>query len=284
MDKLGDVVMEHHCHQPLECGGGITVPLLHHLTHESAEYGGSRHNDGSGLRARVNGGPSAVDSVQGGRARQMWAGEHDEVQGVVSMRACRHDVDDAWVTDEWHATWMWGQLWSTGCNMTCKDRAGVQCMEGAGYIQKGQLAAETYRRYVQKEGPMGDTDEGSCTRHSHYAWGWEPSMARGICDNRVAMVAWTHNGDRPWRTGMATGMVCGLLEYVLRIGHFPVLIVNLQWWVKVKVLIVDHRWLARKNRWYNATRMPAKVQLRHQVWVRQHMDRGIAWAWTCAQE
>ena len=37
MDELGDVVVEHHCHQPLEHGGGITVPLLHHLTHEGAE-------------------------------------------------------------------------------------------------------------------------------------------------------------------------------------------------------------------------------------------------------
>ena len=49
-------------------------------------------------------------------------------------------------------------------------------------------------------------------------------------------------------TGMATGMVCGLLECVLRIGHLPVLIVNLQWWVKVEVLIIDHGWSAWKNR------------------------------------
>ena len=32
--------MEHRRHQPLECGGGITVPLLHHSIHEGAEYGG----------------------------------------------------------------------------------------------------------------------------------------------------------------------------------------------------------------------------------------------------
>ena len=40
MDEVGDVVAEHRRHQPLERGGGVTVPLLHHLTHESAEYGG----------------------------------------------------------------------------------------------------------------------------------------------------------------------------------------------------------------------------------------------------
>ena len=40
MDEPGDVVAEHRCHQPLERGGGVTVPLLHYSTHEGAKYGG----------------------------------------------------------------------------------------------------------------------------------------------------------------------------------------------------------------------------------------------------
>ena len=40
MDESGNVVMEHWRHQPLEWGGGITVPLLHYSTHKGAEYSG----------------------------------------------------------------------------------------------------------------------------------------------------------------------------------------------------------------------------------------------------
>jgi len=40
MDESCDKVAEHRGHQPLECQGGIAVPLLHHSAHECAEDGG----------------------------------------------------------------------------------------------------------------------------------------------------------------------------------------------------------------------------------------------------
>src|SRR6266481_9531785 len=40
LDELCNVIAEDRCHQPLKCRWGITVPLLHYLTHECAKYSG----------------------------------------------------------------------------------------------------------------------------------------------------------------------------------------------------------------------------------------------------
>ena len=69
-------------------------------------------------------------------------------------------------------------------------------------MQKGWLLAKTHGHasgHMQKEGPMGDADEGSGMRHGQDAWGREPNMARGVHDDGTAMVAWKHGGDKPWR-------------------------------------------------------------------------------------